>query len=320
MRASPPILVRDLSKQFGRGRRRRAALKEVSLSVEAGEVYGLLGPNGAGKTTLVKILVGLARPSQGEVRLRGLPPTLPAARRRVGYLPEGHRFPFYHTGTSALFFFGRLAGVEEGELRRRVPRLLELVGLADRGGERIGRYSKGMTQRLGLAAALIDEPEVLLLDEPTDGVDPLGRRHIRNVLLELRRLGTTIFINSHLLSEVERTCDRVAVLDRGRLVREGRVDELTDSLLRFRLRLAEAAPGPLPAVPGVQVRARNGHFELEAHDLAALNRLVDELRAGGRLIVELAPLRAELEEVFLSLLGDGQASSPLGGAAGGKVP
>ncbi len=305
MSTSPaPIEVLDASKEFRRLRRRVVALDGVTLQVKRGEAFGLLGPNGAGKTTLVKVLLGLSRPTRGEVRLRGASPTRPGARLRVGYLPEGHRFPSYHTGASALRLFGRLAGVDEAALAPRAAELLELVGLSGRADDRIGRYSKGMTQRLGLAAALIDDPDLLFLDEPTDGVDPVGRRHIRSVLLAARERGTTIFINSHLLSEVERTCDRVAILKAGRIVRQGSVEALTRTSLRFRLRLDDSHPAPLPAVTGVQSMARNGHFEAEATDLDAINRLLDELRRQGRLVAEMSPLRSDLEEVFVDLLGD----------------
>ncbi|MEP0774529.1 MAG: ABC transporter ATP-binding protein [Acidobacteriota bacterium] len=311
MSTPAPLQILDVHKEFRRLRRHLVALDGVSLTVERGEAYGLLGPNGAGKTTLVKVCLGLSRPTRGQVRLRGLDPSHPAARLRVSYLPEGHRFPAYHTGVSALHFFGRLAGLEEATLRRRIPELLELVGLADRARDRIGRYSKGMTQRLGLAAALLDEPDLLFLDEPTDGVDPLGRRHIREVLLAARARGTTIFINSHLLSEVERTCDRVAILKDGRIVREGKVEALTRPALRFRLRLAQAPAWPLPVLPGVELAASNGHLEAAVADLESLNRLLDELRRQGGLIAELAPLGSDLEEVFVTLLKDESAAAPV---------
>lgn len=319
MSSPPPIEVTDIVKEFRRLRRPLVALDGVTLAVERGEAYGLLGPNGAGKTTLVKVCLGLSRPTRGQVRLRGLDPTHPSARIKVGYLPEGHRFPAYHTGASALRFFGRLAGVQEEVLRRRIPELLELMGLSDRAGDRIGRYSKGMTQRLGLAAALIDDPDLLFLDEPTDGVDPIGRRHIREVLLAARERGTTIFINSHLLSEVERTCDRVAILKDGRIVREGKVEALTRPALRFRLRLAQAPAWPLPALPGVDLAARNGHLEAAATDLESLNRLLDEVRRHGGLIAELAPLGSDLEEVFVALLNDEGATAPAATAGGAGV-
>jgi ABC-2 type transport system ATP-binding protein len=307
---SPTVIsVRGVSKEFKHWGRRLRALDGVELEVRRGEVFGLLGANGAGKTTLIKVLLGLTRPTQGEARVRGRNPRLASARTRLGYLPEGHRFPGYLTGEGTLRLFGRLAGIPPGTLNRRIPELLDLVGLADRAHDRVGRYSKGMTQRLGLAGALLDEPEVLFLDEPTDGVDPVGRRQIRDILLATRTNGTTIFINSHLLSEVERTCDRVAILHRGRVIREGTVEGLTRPTQRFRLRLDA---GALPSAEcltatGAAVVASNGALEVEVPDLEALNRLVDVLRAEHLLIAEISPLRAALEDVFVEVVGEEDA-------------
>jgi ABC-2 type transport system ATP-binding protein len=302
--AAPAIAVRGVSKEFRSWRGPLRALDAVDLEVAPGEVFGLLGANGAGKTTLMKVLLGLTSPSAGAVEVRGLDPRRPAARVRVGYLPEGHRFPDYLSGIATLRLFGRLAGLDEATLDRRSPELLELVGLADRGGDRVGRYSKGMTQRLGLAAALLDRPEVLFLDEPTDGVDPVGRRHIRDILRATRAEGTTVFINSHLLSEVERTCDRVAILDRGRVVRTGGVDDLTRPGRRYRVGLAGGSAPPPDALagPGVVVATRDGHLDVEAEDLAALNALIDRLRAGSVVITEVTPQRSALEDVFIEIV------------------
>lgn len=195
----------------------------------------------------------------------------------------------------------------EKALDRRIPELLGIVGLADRAGDRISNYSKGMTQRLGLASALIDDPEILFLDEPTDGVDPVGRREIRDVLLRTKEAGTTIFINSHLLSEVERTCDRVAILDRGKVLREGSIDVLTRPTQAYRIRLADAArpSDESLAVPGVRVTGVNGAVHVEVDSLEALNHLLDRLRAERLLIAEVAQLRAALEDVFVEVVTEG---------------
>lgn len=305
---TPALAVQHLGKVYRNWRRTLVALVDVDLEVEPGEVFGLLGANGAGKTTLIKILLGLTRASSGTVALRGHDPRSAAARRRVGYLPEGHRFPGYLTGEGALRLFGRLAGVDEAVLKQRIPELLALVGLPERGRDRISRYSKGMTQRLGLAAALVDDPDILFLDEPTDGVDPVGRRHIRDVLLGLRQRGTTVFINSHLLSEVERTCDRVGILDRGRLVREGNVEQLTRRGHRYRVQLAGDPPAPWPelATQGATAISHNGSVELEVDSLATLNAVLDELRARSLLITEVSPLRTALEDVFVATVSPGE--------------
>ncbi len=310
MSASPTVIaVHGLSKEFRHWGRRLRALDGVDLEIRRGEVFGLLGANGAGKTTLVKILLGLSRPTEGEARVRGRDPRAAAARSRIGYLPEGHRFPGYLTGEATLRLFGRLAGLPERVIEMRTRALLELVGLADRGRDRVGRFSKGMTQRLGLACALLDEPDVLFLDEPTDGVDPVGRRQIRDILLATRAAGTTIFINSHLLSEVERTCDRVAILHRGRVIREGTVAGLTAPTHRFRLRLAAGEPPPAERLRalGALVVSSNGALEVEVPDLEALNGLIDALRAEQALIAEVSPLRAELEDVFVEVVGEEEA-------------
>jgi ABC-2 type transport system ATP-binding protein len=314
---APVIIVDGLVKDYRSLRRRLRALDGVELSVARGEVFGLLGANGAGKTTLVKVLLALSRPTSGSVALRGRDPRDPRARLKVGYLPEGHRFPDYLSGAATLRLFGRLAGVADDVLHRRGAELLDLVGLADRADDRVGRYSKGMTQRLGLACALVDEPEILFLDEPTDGVDPVGRRHIRDVLTAEGRRGTTVFLNSHLLSEVERTCHRVAILDRGRVVREGSIEDLTRATLRFRLRLAETAETPsIPTLEGVTVMANNGHLEADVADIGALNRLVDALRAQGKLITEVVPLRSDLEDIFVATVGKaGASTAPTGACA-----
>jgi ABC-2 type transport system ATP-binding protein len=305
----PAIAVHGLVKEFRHWGRRLRALDGVDLEVRNGEVFGLLGANGAGKTTLVKVLLGLARPTAGQARLRGVDPRVASARRRVGYLPEGHRFPGYLSGDATLRLFGRLAGLMKRTIEERTQELLELVGLAERAHDRVGRYSKGMTQRLGLACALLDDPDILFLDEPTDGVDPVGRRQIRDILLATRATGTTIFINSHLLSEVERTCDRVAILHNGRVIREGTVEGLTAPGHRFRLRLEPGAPPPVERLRamGATVISNNGALEVEVADLEALNRLIDGLRAEHLLIAEVAPLRAALEDVFVEVIGEEEA-------------
>jgi ABC-2 type transport system ATP-binding protein len=223
----PAIEVRKLAKTYGRGARAVPALADVSLSVAPGEIYGLLGRNGAGKTTLVKILLDIVRPSRGATFLRGISSRSTASRRTVGYLPEDHRFPEYQTGLGLLSFYASLSGAAIAGDKERLQALLASVDLADAADRRVRTYSKGMKQRLGLAQALVHDPEILFLDEPTDGVDPVGRAKIRDMLLVLKSRGKTIFLNSHLLSEVERVCDRVGIMERGVLLKEGTPDALT---------------------------------------------------------------------------------------------
>src|SRR5437870_9947151 len=211
------------------------ALDGVDLSVGEGELFGLLGPNGAGKTTAVKILLGLTRATEGSARIAGLPVANPESRRRVGYLPEGHKIPGYLTARQTLSIFGRMSGLDGATIKQRSGELLETLRISQWIDVRVKKFSKGMTQRLGLAAALIHSPNVLLLDEPTDGVDPVGRREIRDLLIEEAKNGTAVLLNSHLLSEIELTCDRVAVLRAGKLAAQGTVDELTRQTAKYKL-------------------------------------------------------------------------------------
>jgi ABC-2 type transport system ATP-binding protein len=239
------VQVQDLVKDYGRG---IVALRGVSLEVAAGQIYGLLGPNGAGKTTLVKILLGIVRKTAGNAQLLGRPAGDVQVRYRVGYLPEDHQFPGYHSAWSLLDFYGQLYGLNRKERQRRIPQVLEMVGLLPRGRSKIRTYSKGMKQRLGVAQALLHEPEVIFLDEPTDGVDPVGRRDIREMMARLREQGRTIFLNSHLLGEVELICDRVAILRQGELIREGTVHELTRQQGCYEIGLASGEQLPLELV------------------------------------------------------------------------
>ena len=286
------------------GRRKVNALNGIALSVQAGEVFGLLGPNGAGKTTAVKILLGLTRATEGSARLFGIPVSDPESRRRVGYLPEGHRFPGYLTARQTLSIFGRMSGVPPSALETRIPELLARVGLSDWTDVKVKKFSKGMTQRLGLAAALVHEPEVLLLDEPTDGVDPVGRREIRDLLREEAGKGRAILLNSHLLSEIELTCDRVAVLRRGKVAAQGSIAELTARGSRYRMVASPLDEALLSSFreTGASVERVNGHLELATRDLTHLNALVDTLRARGGVLSELSPVRSSLEDVFVDLV------------------
>ena len=309
-----PIEARGLRKTYRAGLKGQTvlALDGLDLDVRPGEMFGLLGPNGAGKTTTVKILLGLTRATAGEAHLFGIPVGHPESRRRVGYLPEGHRFPGYLTARETLAIFGRMSGVDAAALRTRIPALLDRVGLANWRDVRVKKFSKGMTQRLGLAAALVHEPEVLLLDEPTDGVDPVGRREIRDLLREEADRGRAILVNSHLLSEIERTCDRVAVLRAGRIAAQGTIAELTAQTARYRMAVSPIDDPLVESLreTGSVVTRVNGHLEISARDLAQLNAAVDRVRARGALLEELSPIRASLEDVFVDLI------APSGAAAG----
>ncbi|HEY5611218.1 MAG TPA: ABC transporter ATP-binding protein [Thermoanaerobaculia bacterium] len=303
---SSAIEVSGLRKTYStpfRGKR-VTALDGIDLEVAQGEVFGLLGPNGAGKTTTVKIILDLTRPTAGTASIQGVSVRDPESRRRVGYLPEGHRFPGYLTARETLSIFGRMSGVDPATLNRRIPELLEKVRIADWIDVRVKRFSKGMTQRLGLASALIHDPDVLLLDEPTDGVDPIGRREIRDILQDEARRGKAILLNSHLLSEIELTCNRVAVLRKGKIAAIGSIDELTRKEERYRMKAAPVDERLLGALreTGGHVEQQNGHLVLSVRDLDQLNAMIDRVRANGSQLSELAPVRSTLEDVFVDLV------------------
>jgi ABC-2 type transport system ATP-binding protein len=293
----PVIDVQNLAKHYGK----IEALKGVSLAVEKGEIFGLLGQNGAGKTTLVKILLGITRPTFGQASLLGEAAGTPAARRRVGYLPEDHRFPEYHTAWSLLDFYGALLEVPRADRRRRAEEMLEVVGLKGRMHSKVRTYSKGMKQRLGIAQAIFHDPEVIFLDEPTDGVDPIGRREIRELLLQLKDEGKTIFLNSHLLGEVELVCDRVAILQQGEMIREGDIATLTQQRGQFVLGLAPGQSPPLDELrrQGYPVNRLGEFWEVGLTDGQSIDPVVDLLRARGLSIRHLVEKRQTLEDLFM---------------------
>jgi ABC-2 type transport system ATP-binding protein len=300
----PVIVTENLVKHYGK----IEALRGVSLAVEPGEIFGLLGQNGAGKTTLVKILLGITAATDGRARLLGQPAGTPAVRRRVGYLPEDHRFPDYHTGASLLDFYGALLDVPRRERARRIPEALEQVGLRGRMHSKVRTYSKGMKQRLGIAQALFHDPEVIFLDEPTDGVDPVGRREIRALMQALRDEGKTIFLNSHLLGEVEQVCDRVAILQRGDLVREGDIAALTRQQGTFVMGLAPDEEFPRDEVTrlGYAVTYAGGHWEVGLTDGQSIDPVVDLLHQRRLRLRHLVEKRQSLEDLFIETVEEAE--------------
>jgi ABC-2 type transport system ATP-binding protein len=323
----PAIETHDLHKAYVQGvmwRKKHIALKGVSLRVERGEIFGLLGGNGAGKTTFVKTLLGIIRKSSGEAKLLGLPAGDRRGRRLVGYLPENLRVPRHLTGNTALEFYGNLSNVPTSVIRQRRGPLLEKVGLAERAKDPVRTYSKGMLQRLGLAQAMLHDPELFILDEPTDGLDPLARSQVRGYLTDLKRDGKTIFLNSHILQEVELICDRVAILDQGVLRRVANIAEITSGR---RQSAAVAASGQsLPEelelhldLAGSEAAIRQtlgdlaienwqalsaSEFRLIARVInqAAVDHLIDRLRTANISIVGLSRRRVSLEEAYLKIV------------------
>lgn len=303
--AGMAITVAHVSKRF----KRVAALTDVSIAVRPGEIYGLLGRNGAGKTTLVKILLDLTRPTTGKTFLLNASSRSPSVRRWVGYLPEDHRFPEYQTGFRALAFYAALSGVPLPIRKDRIWALLDQVELREAAHRKIRTYSKGMKQRLGLAQALVSDPRILFLDEPTDGVDPVGRARIRDNLLKLKGQGKTIFLNSHLLGEVEQVCDRVGILNNGALAAEGTLEELTKVERGISIQTKTAPDDAVMAELNAKVvsAVRKDHgLEVKLAADGDIDAVVDLLRARGLSIRGLNSHRLTLEDVFLGLVSSGE--------------
>jgi ABC-2 type transport system ATP-binding protein len=302
---APAVWCSGLRKRYGR----QVAVHDVSLTVGRGDVVGLLGPNGAGKTSVIKMLLGLVRPDAGEVLLLGRPATDPAARTRVGYLPELFRYQPWLTAAEVLALHVRLSGIDVTARDQRER--LALVGLADRAGDRVGGFSKGMQQRLGLAVALVAGPELVVLDEPTSALDPLGRADVRDIVLALKSEGVAVLLNSHLIGEVERVCDRVVILDRGRVAAAGTLAELLGQReVRLQLTGLTAAAEARLAATGTIDRAGDWFtLALPADDAGtAVPDLVRDLAALGVRVHAVEPARITLEERLLGILRDGAAA------------
>ncbi|MBS1913960.1 MAG: ABC transporter ATP-binding protein [Bacteroidetes bacterium] len=306
--SAPAINISGFEKIY-RARRRGEndvhALKPLTLAIEPGEVFGLLGPNGAGKTTLVKLLLGIVHATSGSATICGHAAGTTGSKALIGYLPENHRYPAYLAGEGVLSYFGSLSGMETSAVRKRSAMLLELVNMTKWRRTRVRQYSKGMMQRLGIAQALLNDPQVVFLDEPTDGVDPVGRREIRDVIGRLRNEGKTIFLNSHLLSEVELISDRVAILKQGEMVRIGTVRELTSSSNAYHIAVAaDRAEEFAEAIAPFGPERIEGASALITADAERVNQAIDSLRARGLLITEITPARRSLEDLFMDIVGD----------------
>ncbi len=295
------IQTEHLRKEFGH----TVAVQGLTLEVPRGEVFGFLGPNGAGKTTSIKMLLSLVAPTSGEARLLGRPISDRRIRRQVGFLPEHFRFHDWLTAEEFLALHGRLFGMDEDELQRRIPDLLDLVGLLPFRRAQLRTFSKGMLQRVGLAQAIIHGPDLVILDEPTSGLDPVGRRLVRDIIQDLRRRGTTVFLNSHFLSEIEITCDRVAFIKRGEVVQTSNLDELMEAETVVQIRgrgLSEEVVAGLRRW-GQDVARSDGEVRVRMTDPDAVAEMTRFLVAQGVDVLALTPIHPTLEDVFVRIVG-----------------
>lgn len=296
------ITTEDLTKVYNPHMKKGGitALDGLTLAVRQGEIFGLLGPNGAGKTTLFKSLLSITSITSGSATVNGLPPSNPSSRQKVGYLPENHRFPDHLTGLGLLQLTGRLCKMKSSDIEARVGKLFELVDMTKWADTKIRKYSKGMMQRIGLAQAMVNDPDILFLDEPTDGVDPVGKTEIRKVLQTIRDEGKTIFLNSHLLSEVESVADRVAILNRGKLIKLGSVEELTSRQSQYEI---EADFGErfieIPEEIGTRVSLSRERLIVELKDMNNINWIIDTLRLKKIAIRSVKPIKVSLEQSFI---------------------
>ena len=295
---TPAIVTRDLAKRYGA----LQALAGLNMTIPRGAIFGFLGPNGAGKTTSVKLLLGLARPTSGSAEILGQPIGERASRRRVGYLPELFRYQPWLTAREVLLLHCELAGVDRAAWSREIEDALAVVGLQDRGSSRVGTFSKGMQQRLGLGVALLGDPELVLLDEPTSALDPVGRHDVREIIRGLRDRGVTVFLNSHLLSEVEQVCDRVAVVDRGKVIAEGTLDELLRSDT-VRMRVSGLPRGAKDQLAPFGAIDEDGDWlVVRGVDADRVPDLVAHIVGLGGRVHAVEPRHETLEDRFLRLL------------------
>lgn len=298
--ASPAIQTSDLVKQYGR----ITALAGMSMTVPRGEIFGFLGPNGAGKTTAVKLLLGLTRPTSGQANVLGRPAGDRATREHIGYLPELFRYQGWLTATEVLEYHCELSYMPRERRGAEIADALETVGLSTRAGDRVETFSKGMQQRLGLGVALLGKPDLIFLDEPTSALDPIGRHDVREIIRGIKARGASVFLNSHLLSEVELVCDRVAVVDHGRVLALGPIQEILGIANRVRLRVTGLPPN------GVARLRQFGEIEDQGDWLvvrgiaegAVPDIVAEAVRLGGR-IHAVEPAQQTLEDRFLQLLG-----------------
>lgn len=307
---SSSVIETRLLRKIYRGAK-SAAVESLDLSVAAGQVFGFLGPNGAGKTTTIGMLLGNVFPTSGTASVLGKPIGDRDTRRFVGYLPEKFQFHEFLSATEFLDMHGQLYGMSVSDRKHRIPEVLEIVGLSSRAKDKLGAFSKGMQQRAGLAQAILHEPRLVILDEPTSALDPLGRRAVRDIVLYLKQRGTTVLLNSHLLSEIEMTCDTVAIIKQGQIVRQGTVDEITTPASSVTVEL-ESVTGALLEVASRLGTVSSSHSEeataitvrLSGDAISMTPELVTSLVAAGGRIRAVLPVRESLEDAFVRVMGE----------------
>jgi ABC-2 type transport system ATP-binding protein len=314
------LVTRGLTKVFHVGfrRRRLVAVQDLDLQVATGEIFGFLGPNGAGKSTTIKMLMGLIFPTSGEARIFGEPIPTRAAKARIGFLPENPAFHDFLTPTELLRFAGNLCGASRADLADRIPRLLDLVGLSRFATMPLRRFSKGMVQRAGIAQALVNDPALVVLDEPMSGLDPIGRKDVREVIFRLKEQGKTVFFSTHILPDVEAICDRVGLMLAGRLRELGRLDDL----LAVRTEAVDVIVEKIPTALSDSLKARAARavpkgdgLALTFHDEAAADAAVAEVVAAKGRVVSLARHRESLEDLFMRKASEAKAADSVPGAS-----
>ncbi len=289
--------------------RRGWILRDLSFSLKRGEIFGYIGPNGAGKTTSIRLTLGILFPDAGSIRLFGEPAGRVRLKEKIGFLPENPYFYDYLTAEEFLDFFGRLLGMSGADRRRRIPELLDLVGLGNRADRQLRKFSKGMVQRIGLAQALLNEPELVILDEPMSGLDPMGRRQVRDIILDLKKQGKTVFFSSHILQDAEMICDRVGILDRGRLLSIGPLAEFLSQRVEFWEAWVSDCQVNLEDFQAELVSAKNGDRLVRLHDERRLEEFLREVQKRGGRLHSLQPQKATLEEVFVKEVRQGRDPS-----------
>jgi ABC-2 type transport system ATP-binding protein len=312
----PAIEILGLEKTYSVGfwrKRPKVALKPLHLDVEDGEIFGFLGPNGAGKTTTLKMLMGLVYPTGGSARILGKAINDPETKAQIGFLPEQPYFYDYLTANELLAYYGKLSGVSGADLASRIPAMLERVGLASSAHVQLRKFSKGMLQRVGIAQAILHDPKIVFLDEPMSGLDPMGRREVRDLMDQLKREGKTVFFSTHILSDAEALCDRVAILNQGELRGIGAIADLTSSVAG-KVEIiwqGHALPSALKSL-GAEYHL-SGDTSRAVLPEASKDRAIDALRRENLHIISLAPVRTSLEEYYLRKLAPSEAEAAAGG-------